>query len=125
MLTKNILIIDDDKVLTKMLSAKLEPTGYIVSSAHDGKDGLEKAINELPDLIILDISMPEMDGYSLLKELRARDKTADLPVIILSAKEKAKMEELFYFEKISGYFEKPFRIQDLLLKIKEVIGKNE
>jgi CheY-like chemotaxis protein len=79
------------------------------------------AEQEMPDLIILDIMMPKMDGYSCLKEIRRLPKTKDIPILMLSGKEEAKVRDLFAFQKISGYIEKPFELDDMVVKIKEIL----
>lgn len=83
---KKILIIDDDKTFQKMIGDKLTSLGYEIASAFDGEEGLNKAISEKPDLILLDIRMPKLDGLSLLRTLRSLNKNAPLnpPVLIMS-----------------------------------------
>ncbi|MBU1557693.1 response regulator transcription factor [Patescibacteria group bacterium] len=79
---KKILIIDDDATFRKTLSDSLSPDKYIVSTAVNGKDGLEKIKNDKPDLIILDISMPEMGGIELLQNLK--EESINVPILIAS-----------------------------------------
>ena len=81
---KKILIIDDDVTFQKAVSAKLELLTYQVIIASDGEEGLSKAILEKPDLILLDIKMPKLDGISFLKKLRASVDAPNIPVIITS-----------------------------------------
>lgn len=82
---KKILIIDDDATFQKTLSATLELLAYDVVSAFDGEEGLSKAVSEKPDLIILDIKMPKLDGLSLLKKLQSnKDGSEKTPVLITS-----------------------------------------
>lgn len=79
-----ILIVDDDQLLVRMYQKKLENDGYIVVTAQDGKDALEKLAEFIPDLILLDIMMPELNGLELLKKLKVEEKTKDIPVILLT-----------------------------------------
>ncbi|MFA6255118.1 MAG: response regulator [Patescibacteria group bacterium] len=79
---KKILVIEDDKFLSKMLSRALEAKGHEVILANDGKEGLNKAKTELPNLIVLDIMLPDSDGIEILKQLKADAKTVDIPVIV-------------------------------------------
>jgi len=79
---KKILIIEDDKSLSKMFSKALEAKGYEVILASDGKGGLNKAKTNLPDLIVLDIMLPDSDGIEILKALKADSNTSDIPVVI-------------------------------------------
>jgi len=118
---KKILIIDDEEDIQKLLKIRLEQESFIVTTADDGKKGAEAAELEAPDLILLDIMMPNVDGYSCLKEIRRIQKTKDIPVVMLSGKEEEKVRDLFAFQKISGYIEKPFELDNLVAKIKEIL----
>ena len=81
-----ILLIEDERDLTELLTYNLNREGYETLVAHDGQEGLRKAQTLLPELIILDMMLPTLDGQTVLRELRAGDRTRDIPVIILSAK---------------------------------------
>ncbi len=116
---KKILIIDDEPNIVSTLAKRLEFSGYMVSTADNGADGLKKVQTENPDLILLDILMPKMDGYSFIKKLKENKKTKYLPVIVISAK--AGMKELFTPEGISDYISKPFDPQILLTKIAKIL----
>lgn len=80
-----ILIVDDDETLCNMYAERLKASQYQVETASNGRKGLEMAKDYLPDLILLDIMMPKMDGYEALKELRKDEKTKKIPVILLTA----------------------------------------
>lgn len=118
---KKILIIDDEEDLQKLLKLRLQQENFDVISALDGENGIKATEQEVPDLIILDIMMPKMDGYSCLKEMRKIPKVKDIPVLVLSGKEEEKVRDLFAFQKIDGYIEKPFELDDFVLKIKEIL----
>ena len=118
---KKILVIDDEEDMQKLLKMRLEQENFNIISANDGDVGVKVAEQELPDLILLDIMMPKMDGYTCLKEIRKLPKTKDIPVVMLSGKEEEKVRDLFAFQKISGYIEKPFELDDLVAKAKEVL----
>lgn len=118
---KKILVIDDEQDMQKLLRIRLEQEGFIVVTAGDGEKGVKTAELESPNLILLDIMMPKMDGYSCLKEIRRIQKTRDIPVLMLSGKEEEKVRDLFAFQKISGYLEKPFELDNLVAKIKEIL----
>ena len=107
--------------MQKLLKVRLEQESFQVVTAGDGDVGLKAAEQELPDLIILDIMMPKVDGFSCLKDIRNLPKTKNIPVLILSGKEEEKVRDLFAFQKISGYIEKPFELDDLIAKVKEVL----
>jgi len=114
---KKILVIDDDPTITKLLASRLDANFYDVITAADGIEGLEKFRRQKPDLIILDILMPRMDGHAFALEFK---KIADLkttPIIILTVKDD--MQEIFRMEGINDYIVKPFLMNDLLRKIEK------
>jgi two-component system alkaline phosphatase synthesis response regulator PhoP len=115
------LIVDDEADILEIVKARLASAGYDVFTAEDGLAGLAIAKNEKPDLIILDIMMPKMDGYTALRELRKNTDTEKIPVLMLSVKEKSKMEDILYFQNISDYMEKPFDSYELLEKVKKIL----
>jgi len=83
-MAKKVLVVDDDENTVKFLSAALEENGYEPIGAHNGKEGLEKAMSENPDLAILDVMMPKKTGFVLFKQFRRDEKLKDLPVIMLT-----------------------------------------
>lgn len=124
-MAKKILIIDDDKGVIEVISNILTGQNYEVVSALDGKEGLEQVKNESPDLIVLDIRMPSMNGYEFIRTLRADLGSAGqpmIPVIILTAKEE--MEEVFRMEGAKGYLVKPVDPVKLTKKIEECLSGN-
>lgn len=121
---KKILVVDDDAVLCHLLKVRLEKEGYAVITAEDGNIGLDKANSEKPDLILLDITMKNRDGYSTIKELNKGDITKSIPVIILTATEY--MQNLLtVMEGARDYIVKPFDDRDLMTRIARVIGKGK
>jgi len=116
---KKVLVVDDDADLAKMLKVRILAEGYEFMGATEGREMLEVLKTKKPDVILLDIMLPNMDGYSILREMRKHEEYLDIPVIILSAKEKKKMGDLFALEKVAFFVEKPFDIKDLMEKIKE------
>ncbi len=119
----SILIIDDEKDIGELLKVRLEILGYVVSIADTGRLGLETARAKKPDLILLDVMLPDIDGYTLLRSIREDKDIKDTPVIMLTAKEEDKVGDLFHFQKISGFIQKPFDEKDLLYKIKSALSK--
>ena len=115
---KIILLVDDDADMVKVLKLRIEAEGYEFLSAQDGKEMLDILKIKKPDAILLDIMLPNMDGYSALREMRKNEKYASLPVIILSAKEKKSMIGLFAMEKVAFFIEKPFDAKELMEKLK-------
>ncbi|MGE4357308.1 MAG: response regulator [Candidatus Omnitrophota bacterium] len=121
---KKILVVDDEEDIREVVKSRLISQGYDVLTAENGLMALSLARREKPDLIILDIMMPNMDGYTTLKELRKDREIGQTPVIMLSVKERDKMEDIFYFQNISGYIEKPFESEELIEKVKSILEKN-
>lgn len=81
---KKILLIEDDPFMVRMYQTKFENDGYDVKTAFNGEEGLDLAEKELPNVILLDIMMPQMDGFEVLKKLKANSKTRDIPVFLLT-----------------------------------------
>ena len=120
MADKKILIVDDEINFVKMVQVRLEANGYDVEVAFDGEEGLEKAAEVNPDLILLDIMMPKKDGYTFLLELKKNDEMKGIPVIALTAK--PGMKDMFELEGAKDYITKPFESDQLLAKIRDLIG---
>jgi len=119
-----ILIVDDEIQFIEMVQMRLEVNGYEVISANDGKEGLDKARSENPDLIILDLMMPVMDGYTMLKELRKVEQIKDIPVILCTAKSHRDDEDNGQKAGADDYIKKPFESPDLISKIEELLKKS-
>ncbi|MFH1416575.1 MAG: response regulator [Elusimicrobiota bacterium] len=121
-MSKKILVVDDEENIVELITVNLESAGYIVISAFDGVSGLNKAFSEIPDLIILDIRMPGMDGFSACKNLKDNPKTKEIPVVFLSAATQKKDYENAKEADCDYYFPKPFdpvelvKIVDSILK---------
>jgi DNA-binding response OmpR family regulator len=116
-MAKRILVIDDEPDLVAVLKVRLETQGYEVDSAGDGFEGLKKVEQSSPDLIILDVLMPRMDGFTFILELKKNDKHKHIPVIVLTAKEM--MSDLFKIEGVPDYIVKPFEVDELMAKVKK------
>src|SRR3990167_8682707 len=119
-MAKKILVADDDQSVAKTLKAILEYTGYEVSFASNGEECLKKVMLDKPDLLLLDIMMPRMDGYSFLvaiKELRALTGDApDVPVMVITGRDSEVSRSLMTHEDIKDYILKPFDFKELLIK---------
>jgi DNA-binding response OmpR family regulator len=118
---KKILVIDDEADLTTVLSKRLEANGYDVRVAHDGVEALETLKVVIPDVIILDILMPRMDGFSFYKELKKNPAQATIPVIIITAR--GKMEATFSAMGADEFLAKPFDSQVLLEKVAVLVAR--
>ncbi|MBU1061844.1 MAG: response regulator [Candidatus Omnitrophica bacterium] len=119
-MSKKILVVDDEPSIVKVVASRLEAFGYEVITANDGDVGLERLKNEKPDLVILDITMPRMDGYTFVKKLQADHTIPRVPIVMLTAKDK--MKDLFELEGIKDYIVKPFDGNELLDKVKKHLG---
>ena len=116
---KKILIVDDEIDLVETIKFRLEAAGYDVVTAYDGQEALKKVRNEKPDLILLDVMMPSVDGYQVCRMLKFDDKYRDIPIIMLTArgqdKDRATGEEVG----ADAYIAKPFDSKILMAKIEE------
>lgn len=123
---KNILLIEDDENLSFMYKKKFELEGYQIDTALNGEDGLNKALKTHPDLILLDILMPKMDGMTVMKKLREDKWGGTVPIIIMSVLDpNDEMIEQVLKDKPTYYLLKATsNIDTLTEKIKEVIGKS-
>lgn len=125
MTKKRILLVDDEIELVEMVKMRLEAGGYEVITAYDGQEALNKAKRVKPDLIILDIMLPKMDGYKVCGLLKADIRYSKIPIIMFSAK--AQEEDMKLGEEVGAqsYVTKPFEPQVLLSKITELLKQSE
>jgi len=122
---KKILIVDDEKQLVSLVSLHMKMSGYEVFSAKDGEDALVVAKEDAPDLVILDLMLPKMDGWEVCKRLRAETKAVDIPVIMLSARSEIE-DKLKGFEcGADDYITKPFSPRELVARVKRVLARFE
>ncbi|MGB9619532.1 MAG: response regulator transcription factor [Armatimonadota bacterium] len=117
---KKILAVDDEKHIVRLVQVNLERAGYTVVTANDGKEALEKVQTENPDLVVLDVMMPYMDGFEVLQNLRRNPATRDIPVIMLTAK--AQDADVFkgWQSGVDCYLTKPFNPMELLSFVKRI-----
>ena len=118
---QRILVVEDDVSILAGLSMNLKFDGYEVIQAQDGTTGLQRALDEWPDLIVLDLMLPQMNGFQLIKELRRRG--SKVPVVILSAKGMEGDKILGLSLGADDYVVKPFGLQELLARIKAVLRR--
>ncbi|MEZ0325495.1 MAG: response regulator transcription factor [Fimbriimonas sp.] len=117
-----ILVCDDERHIVRLIQVNLERQGYQVVTAFDGKEGLEKVRAEKPNLLVLDVMMPYMDGFEVLKNLRREPETEDLPVIMLTAKAQDKDVFEGYHYGADMYLTKPFNPMELVTFVKRILG---
>jgi two-component system, OmpR family, alkaline phosphatase synthesis response regulator PhoP len=118
---QRILVVEDDLAILTGLSMNLRFEGYEVLQAQDGRLGLQRALDEAPDLLVLDLMLPELNGFEVLKELRQRGR--DTPVVVLSAKGAETDKILGLNLGADDYVVKPFGLQELLARIKAVLRR--
>jgi len=124
-MSKTIMVVDDEKRLVSLVESYLAQEGYRVVTANNGKDALPIASREKPDLIILDIMMPEMDGYGFMREHR---KELDTPIILLTARVDDDERVIGLELGADDYVTKPFRPRELVARVRAVLrraGKSE
>lgn len=119
---KRVLICDDDPVILRLLQVNLELDGYHVLLAHNGEKAVEVATEKIPDLIILDIMMPRMDGYQTCTRLKASEVTRHIPVVFLSARAQQTDMDKGKEQEVAGYLAKPFDPADLLEMVERHIA---
>ncbi len=121
---EHILIVEDEIDIAQLVSFNLEREGYSSDIVHDGREGLEKILKDQPDLVILDLMLPGMDGYQILKEMQRDTRSNSIPVLMLTAKSQID-------DRIKGlelgaddYLTKPFSPKELLLRAQAVLKRN-
>lgn len=122
-MVNNILVVDDDKEIREWLELDLKFSGYNVFTAKDGMEGLQKAINENFNLIILDVMMPKMDGFTVCQNIRKIKK--DIPIILLTAKGSIDDKVMGFDSGANDYLVKPFDIQELLVRMRALLRRND
>ncbi len=121
--TKKILVVDDEEDILNLLSYNLEKAGFLVVTAEDGPEALELAVKEVPDLILLDIMLPNMEGTEVLKRLKADASTEGTPVIMLTAKGE-EIDRIVGFELgADDYITKPFSPRELILRVRAIFKR--
>ena len=119
----NILIIEDDPEAARILELSLKREQYKIAIALNGKQGLVAVQTQQPDLVLLDLMMPDIDGYEVLRRIRANPLTAELPIIIVSARTQDADKRMAAQLGANGYLTKPYRRADLLAMIQACLPK--
>ncbi len=118
---KKALIVDDEIHIIQVVAIKLKNNGFEVVTANNGQEALEAALEHEPDVIVTDYQMPVMNGLELIENLRKQEQTAQIPVIMLTARDFAIEPEAIEQLKISACLSKPFSPRELLEKVKEIM----
>jgi DNA-binding response OmpR family regulator len=122
---KKILVVDDEPDVASLLTLMLKSQGYTVINAVDGQEALEKARGEAPDLILLDVMLPRMDGYKVARMLKFDENYSHIPIIMLTAKIQERDKATGLEMGVNDYMTKPFDTAVLLAKIKERLEKKD
>ena len=125
MAKKKILVVDDERHIVRLVQVNLEKAEYEVLTAYDGVEALEKVAADKPDMIVLDVMMPRMNGFDVLKKLQADPETQEIPVIMLTAK--AQDADIFkgWSSGVSSYLTKPFNPMELLVFVQRIFQSLE
>ena len=123
---KKIVYIEDDLEMIDLVKMILNNKGFEVIGAHGGRQGLETAVVEKPDLILLDLMMPDVDGWDVYHQLKSSENTNKIPVVVITAKAQAIDRVLgLQIAKVDDYISKPFRPAELVSSITKILGEEE
>ncbi len=122
---RTILVIDDEPEMVKLVDYNLTKAGYLVLTARDGESGLATARKHAPDLVVLDVMMPGLDGWEVCKRLRLEPETARVPLLMLTAKAEETDRVLGLELGADDYVTKPFGVQELLARVKALLRRAE
>lgn len=120
---KKILLVDDSSTVLLMERMILQKSHYELLTARDGEEGVQKALSDKPDLILMDVVMPRMNGFEACRRLRADDETRHIPIIMVTTRGELKSVEAGYESGCSEYVTKPINGLELLTKVKSVLGE--
>ena len=124
--TRTVLCIEDEQEMIDLIRLILSRRGFEVLGANGGRQGLEMVRKELPDLVLLDLMMPDMDGWEVYQQMKADNATKDIPVVIVTAKAQSIDKVLgLHIAKVDDYVAKPFSPQELLTSIETVLSKRQ
>ena len=120
---KKILIVDDEKDIVETLKFMLEASGYTCFCAYNGEDGLRMAKEIIPDLMILDVMMPKMNGFKISRLLKFDTKYKNIPILMLTARSQESDKQICVETGAKEYIKKPFEIEDVLSRVAKDLGK--
>lgn len=118
-----ILVVDDDIAINELIKVNLELKGYQVFQANDGTTGFAKAKQELPDLIVLDVMMPEVDGYTVAQRIRQNESTKEIPILMLTALSQLNDKVKGFDIGVDDYLVKPFEMEELQVRVRALLKR--
>jgi DNA-binding response OmpR family regulator len=121
----NILVVEDDEIVARTIERSLRGNEFKITVANSGVEGLKTARRTIPDLVILDVIMPGMDGYTVCKEMRADPLLADVPILFLTAKVKDEDKIAGFNAGADDYLSKPFNIDELILRVRAILRRTK
>lgn len=119
-----ILVVDDDIAINELIKVNLEMHGYKVFQAFDGTEGFASVKQNLPDLVILDVMMPEVDGYTVAQRIRQNENTKDIPIIMLTALSQLQDKVKGFDIGIDDYLVKPFELEELFVRVRALLKRS-
>jgi DNA-binding response OmpR family regulator len=122
MAPRKILLVDDSETILQMEQLILEKDAYELIVARDGEEGVAKAVKNRPDLILMDVVMPKMNGFEAVRKLRENQHTSTVPIVMVTSKAEAESMEAGYVSGCNDYIIKPIDSLELLTKVKNLIG---
>ena len=120
---RKVLVVDDEPSIAKILRKQLEVAGFEVTVAVDGEDGLAKVREWKPDLVLLDVMLPKINGHEVCKTLKADPELKGIPVIMLTAKTQRQDQDLAQQQGADAFLTKPFQLAELLAKVRGLLGQ--
>jgi two-component system response regulator VicR len=121
---KRLVYVEDEREMIDLVRLILGRRGFEVIGANGGRDGLETIRRELPDLVLLDLMMPDMDGWDVYQQMKAEDATREIPVIVVTAKAQSIDKVLgLHIAKVDDYISKPFSPQELTESVEKVLAR--
>jgi two-component system response regulator RpaA len=118
-----ILVVDDDRAINELIKINLELQGYEVIQGFDGTEGFALAKQEIPDLVVLDVMMPEVDGYTVAQRIRQCGEIADTPIIMLTALSELHNKAEGFDIGVDDYLTKPFEIDELVMRVRALLKR--
>ena len=123
MASRKILLVDDSETVLQMEQMILAKSSYELILARDGEEGVAKALTTQPDLILMDVVMPKMNGFEAVKQLRENAQTRSVPIVMVTSKAEAESMETGYQTGCSDYIIKPIDQLELVTKVKNLLGE--